>query len=121
MVERTRSGGAWTEARFKSFIRGALRSASRRWGPINEVRKSARVERGKYKCNGCKKAVPFSNKVNGKRQPNTFVDHINPVIDPKVGFTTWDDFIERLFCEAENLQLLCKTCHDKKSKEERKK
>lgn len=45
------------------------------------------------------------------------VDHIEPVI-PETGFNTWDEFIERLFCPAENLQVLCKTCHKKKSKEE---
>lgn len=50
---------------------------------------------------------------------NIFVDHIKPIIDPVVGFTTWDECIERMFCEADNLQVLCKTCHDEKSNEER--
>ena len=47
------------------------------------------------------------------------VDHIKPVVDPKKGFTTWDDFIDRLFCEKKNLQALCRGCHAKKTKEER--
>jgi 5-methylcytosine-specific restriction endonuclease McrA len=50
---------------------------------------------------------------------NIFVDHIKPIIDPDVGFTTWDECIERMFCEADNLQVLCKSCHEIKSNEER--
>jgi 5-methylcytosine-specific restriction endonuclease McrA len=47
-----------------------------------------------------------------------FVDHIIPVVDPAVGWTTWDDIVDRLFCEPDNLQLLCKECHSVKSLEE---
>jgi hypothetical protein len=42
------------------------------------------------------------------------------VVDVKVGFTSWDDFIERLYCGKENLQVLCKECHDKKTLKEKK-
>ena len=47
------------------------------------------------------------------------VDHEPPVVDPRTGFTTWDSFINNLFCEEDKLQVLCKACHDEKSKEER--
>ena len=113
-----RNGGQWTEARFRTFITSALRAASRKWGPRNEVKKKARVERGKYKCNMCKQTVPASTGTRGKRISNVFVDHIDTVVDTVEGFTTWDDFIERLFVEESGLQLLCKACHDKKSKKE---
>lgn len=53
-----------------------------------------------------------------KRVKNIIVDHIKPVIDPAVGFTTWDSFIEGLFCEKDNLQALCRTCHKAKTQEE---
>ena len=46
-------------------------------------------------------------------------DHINPVIDPLVGFTTWDSVIERMFCETEGFQILCKPCHNNKSSAEK--
>jgi len=46
------------------------------------------------------------------------VDHVKPVVDPKVGFTTWDDFILNLFCTKDNLQVLCSKCHDIKTKME---
>ena len=117
---KTRNSGNWTEARFNSFIISGLRQTSRRWGPIGEVQKEARVSRGLYLCAGCKKHVPASTKDGRKRVKNIFVDHINPIVDPEIGFTTWDEFIERMFCEKENLQLLCKNCHDVKSDAERK-
>lgn len=47
------------------------------------------------------------------------VDHIKPIIDPKKGFTTWDDLIDRLFCEKDNLQAICVTCHATKTAKEK--
>lgn len=119
MSDKPRCNGNWTEARFISFIKSTLRGGSRRWAPKNEVKKEARVTRGKYKCKSCNKTVGASKVIDGKRVNNVFVDHINPIVDPNTGFTTWDDFIERLFCEKDNLQLLCKSCHDKKSYKEK--
>ena len=111
--------GQWTEARFISFIKSSLRSASRRWSPIHKTKKDANVSYGLYKCAGCGQIVPPTKKVKDKRTQNIFVDHIKPIIDPVKGFTTWDDFIENLFCEQDNLQLLCKDCHDAKSNYEK--
>lgn len=110
-----------TEAQFIAFVKGHLRRASRWWKPISEVPKEARKGRGVYLCNGCGELVPNSIVVDGKRMKGVFVDHKNPVVDPLTGFTGWDSFVNNLFCERENLQLLCKSCHDTvKSKEERK-
>lgn len=116
---KPRNSGQWTEARFNSFIKSGLRYTSRKWGPINKVKSKARIERGFYLCAGCKQSVPTTKKVGDKRLKNVFVDHIYPVVDPTKGFTTWDSFIERLFCEEDNLQLLCKECHDEKSLKEK--
>lgn len=122
---KTRNSGEWTDARFRSFVTSALRAASRRWPPKYTALKAAFVGKkvnaktGKmamhYKCASCKKhfvAVDVQ------------VDHIEPVVDPIKGFQTWDIFINRIFCEIENLQVLCKGCHKIKTeqeKEERKK
>jgi 5-methylcytosine-specific restriction endonuclease McrA len=115
------NSGTWTVARFHSFIKSALRAASRRWPPKFEALKKACVGKrldsatGKqsfrYKCAGCAnifKAVDVS------------VDHIYPVVDPERGFTTWDDVIDRMFCEVDKLQVLCNTCHSIKTANERK-
>lgn len=117
--EKTRCGDRWTEARYRSFITSTLRGGSRRWAPISDVQKKARVSRGIYKCAGCGEHVPASTKDGRKRVQNVFVDHINPIVDPEKGFENWDTFIERLFCEEDNLQLLCKACHDDKSAKEK--
>lgn len=116
---KTRCSGQWTEAKFNSFIRNQLRSATRKWAPINDVKKEANVERGVYLCAGCKELVPPTTKQGRKRVQNIFVDHIDPIVDPTVGFEGFDVYIERMFCEKGNLQLLCGECHDKKSMEER--
>jgi len=112
---KTRNNNTWTEAKYRGFIRSALRRTSMRWGPINSVKKKAWVERGKYLCAGCKQVVSLT--LNGKK--NVFVDHKVPVVDTEEGFQGWDVFIERLFCEESNLEVLCKSCHDTKSAEER--
>lgn len=117
-----RNGGQWTESRFQSFVKSQLRAGSRKWGPKHEVLRNARLKRGWYQCNGCGEEVPTTlppEKKGGKRRKNAHVDHIEPVIDPTVGFTNWDDYIERLYCEADNLQVLCESCHKEKTKQER--
>lgn len=118
--ELTRCGGRWTEAQFNSFVKNNLRSATRKWQPIQECRKKANRGRGIYECAHCGNLVPptIFDEDKRKRMKNIFTDHIKPIIDPAVGFTTWDECIERMYCEADNLQLLCKDCHSMKSREE---
>lgn len=125
MKERKYNGGQWTEARFNSFIKNALRAASLKWPPKFNVRTAARTSRGVYLCAGYSRQ-PHSvraslppKKGNKKRINNVQVDHVKPVIDPRTGFTSWDNVIKRMFCEAEGLQVLCHDCHQKKTKAER--
>lgn len=102
------------DSKRKSFIVSTLRRSSYRWYGRYEAMKRARIERGLYRCNVCKGA--FKNKeIN--------LDHILPVV-PLTGFDTWEGYLDRLFCEPEGMQVLCKTCHDIKcslEREERKK
>lgn len=63
-----------------------------------------------YKCAITKKKFPI-NEVT--------VDHIIPVVDPQIGFVDWNTFVARLFCDVNNLQVLSKVAHAKKTKEER--
>lgn len=78
-----------------------------------------------YKCAGYKRRA---HKVKASLPPqpgkklrvkNVFVDHIIPVVDPVTGFLSWDEVVERMFCEKDGLQVLCKACHDKKTQDER--
>ena len=114
--ERPRNAGRWTEARYRSFVTSALRSAFRRWPPKFDVLKAAFVDRrinqksgrlaSHYRCAACEGDFP---------QSNVQVDHVKPISD----WSDWGEAIERLFCEADNLQVLCKPCHKKKSASER--
>lgn len=120
MSSKTRNGGEWTEARFRSFVTSALRAASRRWPPKYKALKEAFVGKkvnaktGKmamhYKCAACRKQFVAAD---------VQVDHIDPVVDPKKGFVSWDVFIERMFVEIEKLQVLCKPCHKTKTDDEK--
>lgn len=116
---KTRNGNTWTEARFRSFIRSQLRAASMRWAPISRSLARSKVKRGMYHCEGCQQDVPLTVRIDGKRVKNVHVDHINPIVDPAVGFVDWDTLIERMFCEDENLQVLCHSCHEIKTNEEK--
>lgn len=96
-----------------------LRSGSRRWPPKYNKLNAAKTEKKinpktkrlaqHYQCASCLEEF-VSSEVE--------VDHIIPVVDPKVGFISWDDYIAKLYCDEDNLQVLCKVCHKRKTKEE---
>lgn len=115
----------WTDARFNSFIKSALRAASMKWRPKHNVKKEARVAYGVYLCAGYKtephnvKASLPPNGGNKRRINNAIIDHINPIIDPSVGFVSWDSVIKRMFCSEDGLQVLCYNCHKNKTADEK--
>ena len=104
----------WTEARFWSFIRSALRRAWMKYPPKYEALKQAEVGRkvnkktGKlakhYKCNICKKEF-VANDVQ--------VDHIVEAGTLR-SYEDLPEFVNKLFCSADDLQVLCKPCHKNK-------
>lgn len=98
------------ESILKSFIISTLRRASYRWVGRTEALRSARIERGLYQCNICKEK--FKNK-------DIRLDHIAPIIPVSTGFVSWDDYINRLFCDASDMQVLCLTCHESKTNVEK--
>lgn len=118
--ERLFNDGKWSSARFNSFVKSALRAASRRWPPKYECLSSAYVgtmlnnksgrQAKHYKCACCSNSFPAKD---------VQVDHVKPIIDPTVGFTSWDEVVTNMFCEKENLQLLCVECHKTKTAQER--
>ena len=112
----------WTEGRIKGFIVSVLRAGARRWPPKYEVldeacvgkkinEKTGRMAKH-YVCADCGKEFPSKD---------VEVDHILPVVDPTDGFIDWNTFISRLYCTKDNLQVLCTTCHKRKTKLERSK
>jgi len=110
------------DSKFKGFIIGLLRRGSMRWKPaqeaINEVKeiyyieskKGKKLRRVKFRCNICKQF--YSRK-------EIQLDHIEPVVNTKTGWESWDSYINRMFTNKSGYQVLCKGCHLEKSKSER--
>ena len=107
----------------QTWVRWSLRKASYRWPPRNAALRAAAVTVGKnsailkkfprcrnfYTCAGCKEVLP---------RKGVSIDHIDPVVDPKKGWQGFDQYINRMFCNAAGFQILCKVCHDAKTKTE---
>jgi 5-methylcytosine-specific restriction endonuclease McrA len=114
---KTRNAGTMTESAFWSFIRSGLRQKSRFWKPITQCKMSNRrtykgpLKRQKfeYQCAECSQWFP-EKKIN--------VDHIIPAGSLRCA-NDLPGFVERLFCEIDNLQILCSTCHNVKTQNEK--
>lgn len=115
-----RNGGKWTEARYRSFVISTLRAGSRKWPPKYETLNAAKTEKKVNKATG-RLAQHYLCAMCEQEytQKDVQVDHIKPVVDPKKGFVSWDTYIDRMFCEGKNLQVLCKICHAEKTKIEK--
>ena len=99
------------DAKTKKLIIKGLRELTIKWHVKNDVLKAAKVyvENGRkadgsmkysprYKCDICG-GIFVRDRVE--------VDHIVEV----GSFDDWNGFVERLFCDADNLQILCVDCH----------
>jgi 5-methylcytosine-specific restriction endonuclease McrA len=115
--EKVFAGGTWTSARYFGFIRSGLRRMSARWPVKYQVMEEARRKytgpdkrtKWEYQCNHCNQW--FKTK-------DIQVDHIVPAGSLKT-FEDLPRFVETLFCERGNLQVLCTECHNVKTQEER--
>lgn len=109
-VPRNRAGGTWTNSQYFLFIRNALRTASyKKYPPI--VRQALELAKRpsqsdnlrlkwEYCCAAC--GLWYARKL-------VRVDHIYPV----GSLLSYDDapaYIARLFCEPEDLRILCVDC-----------
>ena len=120
MADKPFNGGQWTAARMSSFIRGGLRTLSRKYPQRFEALKRAFIGKrldtstgkmsNRYKCAGCSDVFKL---------PQVEVDHITPVVSVESGFVDWNIYISRMFCDADGLQILCSECHSLKTKNER--
>lgn len=112
-VIKNRNAGTFTEGAFWLFIRNALRRRSIVWKPITLCKEKARRkytgtnkrQKYEYQCNICK---------NWFKGADVAVDHVEAVGTLKSA-ADLPHFVETLFCEIDNLQCICKTCHDAKT------
>ena len=121
-----------------SQIRSAIRRTFSRSPLVQEVIKSVRSEHDQFNKDGSlgkRKAVRYTCANCGRKfmRKDIAVDHVEPVIPLDREFSSWDDFVDRLFCDEDNLQVLCSykikdkgkhgdklSCHHQKTQEERK-
>ena len=92
-----------------AWLKNVIRRASYRWPPRYEAKTLARIRRGVYRCGICQGEVPASE---------LEMDHIEPVIDPKKGWVSLEDYGMKMIPDAEGFQAVHKTCHLAKSIEE---
>ena len=96
----------------RSYLRGVLRKAFLQAPIKTEVLRRAKVgQSGKvflYACATC-------SAITTRKECQ--IDHLIPVT-PLRGWDDWNGFIERMFCDTDNLQVLCKPCHRAKTLEE---
>lgn len=112
-----------------TFLKPKLRRASMFWIGKKLARDAARVnvQEGFYK-NGkpkmVKKFICAECSRNGKKETYydylTAMDHIIPVVDVKSEQFdgNWTKYITSLFCEPDNYQCLCISCHNEKTASE---
>lgn len=101
----------------RGMLNGTIKRVFSRSALARKVRDAARAEskgpRGgkQYTCAACG-SVQGLGKIN--------VDHRDPVIPVGKHYSelSWHQFLSRLWCSEDNLQVLCVTCHKAKSKEE---
>ena len=118
------------DSQFKGRIKSALRKLTHSWKPKQEVRAEAKRAPATFECAECNYwCYEGSSKANLDKliqdnpeapikQSKTKDDHIDPIVSVETGFVDWNTYIDRMFCPKENWQVLCKECHDIKTKEE---
>lgn len=105
-------------------IRSAIRRTFSRSPVVREVMMEHRREIPKFNKDGTrakKDAVQYQCNVCNQWVGSSYiaVDHIEPVIEVEGGFQDWNTFVDRLFCDKDNLQCICDECHQKKTNKER--
>lgn len=111
--EKCRAGGKWTEAKYWQYIRGLLRQGFLYYPAKAEAKKLAGRRNGRcmeYQCAHCDDW--FGTK-------EVHIDHILPCGSLK-GYDDLAGFVERMYCEVDNLQVLCKQCHAVKTRRDNK-
>ena len=99
------------DAKLRAYLSSALR---RVWSWSTERKRAlsrAKIGRGKYQCQKCRnistlKQVDVDHKVPVGCFPGSRNDKEN---------RTWDSYLNALFCSADGLQILCKSCHKAKT------
>lgn len=115
-----------TQARYWNALVSAFRTSFSRYHPTyEEVSKKARVELPKYKKNGelAKKGdVYYKCNECSELVKEYNIDHKDTVVPlfTESKYMSLDEIDERIRCDVnpDNLQVICKPCHDEKTEKE---
>lgn len=112
---------------FKERIKKAMRKLTWSWKPYRTTKDNAKVDKATFECIKCKKYcyvgksdasyVKLQEKHKDKvvEMGTIYIDHVDPVECTDGLWISWDNYIDRLFCEEANLQPLCGACHKVKT------
>lgn len=107
----------WSEAKFWAFVRSGLRAKWQRfparYAALAQAKRAYvgdnRNQKWEYRCCNCEQYF---------LQKDVAVDHIHPAGTLKT-YSDLPAFVQKLFVGLDKLQVLCRECHAKKTKEER--
>lgn len=105
-----RCNGTMTEAQFLSWVRSALRAKSLRWPPRAKALELARrkyigpnkLQKWEYQCKICEKWFKLKD---------VAVDHFPKSAGSILSIEDIGKFTDRLYCETDNLRILCHEDH----------
>lgn len=109
-MTKYRCSGTMTESQYLAFIRSCLRSKWLRWKPRSDILQMSRRNKQKegkhkfeYQCSICK---------DWFLQKEMEVDHYPKSAGSILSVEDIGEFCNNLFCEVENLRVVCKPCHE---------
>lgn len=94
-----------------------------RWSPARtQVLNRAKVDKGLWRCEQCQTVVGSIQYITKRgrkaKKIDGAIDHIQPIGTQPRDWSEYPTFYALVFCGIENLQFLCSSCHDTKSKKE---
>lgn len=108
-------------AKERGLIKGAIRRAFSRSELREKIMARARISHSDPTKPRCRKWILCEVCKSPSPEWSSDVDHIEPLIP--IGRTmaemSMDELVDRTWCPEENLQAICLTCHDSKTKMER--
>jgi predicted metal-binding protein len=109
-------------------IKKHLRRLSFQRKEYTQAKNRAKVDKAVFKCESCGQLMYDGKSQNSfdklKEKYDSIIwetpdlDHNNAVVEPKRGFVTWDEYLDRLFCGPDDMTVMCKACHKGVSREE---
>lgn len=126
-VPRPYCNNTMTLAGMRSFLINMLRRKSLHWKPKQMAMRRGRSGTVINPDTGRPNIAVICAECGTKvAERDAKLDHVEPVV-PVGGFSdsddlfcsyNWNEIMPRMFCEVDNYQILCKECHDIKSKAE---